>query len=99
MKYKKPMTQVIPLSVPDALLVEIRDTAKQTHLSVQDVLRQSAKLGMPKLRELAVARRDGLAPLSDEALAAAYAKMSEADIEEDRELGKASIAAQKRERK
>ncbi len=44
------MAQTIPLSVPDDLLEEVRETAKVTHLSVQDVFRQSTKLGLPALR-------------------------------------------------
>jgi hypothetical protein len=47
------MAQTIPLSVPDELLEEVRETAKMTNLSVQDVFRQSTKLGMPALREAA----------------------------------------------
>ena len=44
------MAQTIPLSVPDDLLKEVRETAELTHLSVQDVFRQSTKLGLPALR-------------------------------------------------
>lgn len=44
------MAQTIPLSVPDDLLKEVRETAELTHLSVQDVFRQSTKLGLPTLR-------------------------------------------------
>jgi len=45
------MAQTIPLSVPDELLNEVRETAKLTNLSMQDVFRQSTKMGMPMLRE------------------------------------------------
>ncbi len=45
------MSQTIPLSVPDELLEEVRETAKVTNLSVQDVFRQSTRMGMPVLRE------------------------------------------------
>jgi hypothetical protein len=45
------MAQTIPLSVPDELLKEVRETAKATNLSVQDVFRQSTKLGMAVLRQ------------------------------------------------
>ena len=45
------MAQTIPLSVPDELLDEVRETAKLTHLSVQDVFRQSAKIAQPVLRQ------------------------------------------------
>ncbi len=44
------MAQTIPLSVPDDLLEEVRETAKVTNLSVQDVFRQSTKMGLPVLR-------------------------------------------------
>ncbi len=47
------MAQTIPLSVPDELLEEVRETAKITHLSVQDVFRQSTKIGLPALRAAA----------------------------------------------
>ena len=45
------MAQTIPLSVPDELLAEVRETAEVTNLSVQDVFRQSTKMGLPRLRE------------------------------------------------
>jgi hypothetical protein len=44
------VAQTIPLSVPDELLNEVRETAKVTNLSVQDVFRQSTKIGLPALR-------------------------------------------------
>jgi hypothetical protein len=45
------MSKMIPLSVPDELLAEVRKTAKRTNLSMQDVIRQSTRLGMPRLCE------------------------------------------------
>ena len=45
------MAQTIPLSVPDDLLNEVRETARLTHLSVQDVFRQSVKIAKPVLRQ------------------------------------------------
>jgi hypothetical protein len=47
------MAQTIPLSVPDDLLNEVREMARLTHLSVQDVFRQSVKIAKPVLRESA----------------------------------------------
>jgi hypothetical protein len=47
------MAQTIPLSVPDDLLDEVRETARLTHLSVQDVFRQSVKIAGPVLRQSA----------------------------------------------
>jgi len=44
------MAQTIPLSVPDDLLEEVRETARLTQLSMQDVFRQSTKIGLPTLR-------------------------------------------------
>ena len=44
--------------MPPDLLKEIRQTAKETGLSLADVMRQSMKLGAPRLREqLAPARK------------------------------------------
>jgi hypothetical protein len=40
-----------PLQVPDELMAEVESTAKSVHLSKADVMRQSMKLGLPKLRE------------------------------------------------
>jgi hypothetical protein len=40
-----------PLALPTDLLGEIRQTAKETGLSMADAMRQSLKLGLPKLRE------------------------------------------------
>ena len=50
------MAQTIPLSVPDDLLEEVRETARLTKLSMQDVFRQSTKIGLPALRASAQAR-------------------------------------------
>ena len=88
------MAATIPLSVPDDLLEEVRETAKQTNLSVQDVFRQSTRLGMPKLREQ-LSGRVSLAPLSDKKLAASFAKMSAEELDQDTQLGRASLKAQK----
>jgi hypothetical protein len=40
-----------PLAMPNDLLDEVRQTAKATGLSMADAMRQSMKLGLPKLRE------------------------------------------------
>ena len=40
-----------PLAMPADLLDEIRQTAQATGLSMADAMRQSMKLGLPKLRE------------------------------------------------
>lgn len=45
------MPECYPLPLPDALYKELRDLAEQSELSMADVLRQSARLGLPLLRE------------------------------------------------
>jgi hypothetical protein len=40
-----------PLAMPADLVREVRQTAKVTGLSMADAMRQSMKLGLPKLRE------------------------------------------------
>ena len=47
-----------PLAMPHDLLKEVRQTAKVTGLSMADAMRQSIKLGLPRLRE-----RLGLVPI------------------------------------
>jgi hypothetical protein len=44
------VNRTIPLSVPEKLLEEIQETARLTHLSMQDVFRQSVKIAQPLLR-------------------------------------------------
>ena len=78
------MAQTIPLSVPDDLLAEVRETAKLTHLSVQDVFRQSARLGMPRLREKLAAEESRITnvdPLPKKVLERIYAEREEDDEE------------------
>lgn len=45
------MAETIPLSVPDDLLGEVKETARLTNLSVQDVFHQSVKMAAPVLRQ------------------------------------------------
>jgi hypothetical protein len=40
-----------PLAIPEDLLGDVRQTAKETGLSLADAMRQSIRLGLPKLRE------------------------------------------------
>lgn len=49
--------------MPADLLTEVRTAAKETGLSVADAMRQSMKLGLPKLREK-LARSQSLKPFS-----------------------------------
>ena len=44
-------TNTYPLAVPSELLREVRKAAEQTGLSLADTMRQSMKLGLPKLVE------------------------------------------------
>lgn len=45
-----------PLQVPNDLMEEVGSTAKSLNLSKADVLRQSIKLGLPRLKEQLSAR-------------------------------------------
>jgi hypothetical protein len=53
-----------PLAVPDELLSELRECASATGLSVADTMRQSMKLGLPKLKKQLANR--GLKPFTKE---------------------------------
>ena len=44
-------SETYPLALPSGLLKELRKAAKKTGLSVADAMRQSMKLGLPKLVE------------------------------------------------
>ena len=44
-------TDTYPLAVPRDLLRDLRKAARETGLSIADTMRQSMKLGLPKLRE------------------------------------------------
>ena len=58
-------SETYPLAVPPDLLSEVRRTAKETGLSLAEAMRQSLKLGLPKLREqLAVSRVTNVEPLA-----------------------------------
>jgi len=51
-----------PLSMPEDLYGEVKRTAEKTGLSMADAIRQSVKLGLPKLEQ----ELSGLKPLSKE---------------------------------
>ena len=40
-----------PLALPPELLGEVKETASHTGISMADAMRQSIKLGLPKLKE------------------------------------------------
>lgn len=44
-------TTSYPLAVPEDLLAEVRETAAATGLSLAAAMRQSMRLGLPRLRE------------------------------------------------
>jgi hypothetical protein len=58
-------TDTYPLAVPPELIGEVRQASKELGLSMADIMRQSMKLGLPKLREqLAPDPRRPVKPLS-----------------------------------
>jgi hypothetical protein len=70
------MAATIPLLVPDDLLAEVRKAAEESKVSMQDVFRQSTRLGLPKFREQhsqATGRITNVDPLPDEVLERIYA--------------------------
>ena len=76
------MDETIPFLVPDDLLEEVRATADQTQMSMQEVLRQSTKLGLPKLKEQlahAEGRLTNVDPLPDAVLERLYRERDEDD--------------------
>ena len=78
------MSAAIPLSMPDDLLKVVRETAKQTGLSQQDVMRQSIRAGLPKVREQLAAstgRITNVDPLPKKVLERLYAEREEDDEE------------------
>ena len=86
------MSAAIPLSMPDDLLKVVRETAKQTGLSQQDVMRQSIRAGLPKVREQfagSTGRITNVDPLPKKVLERLYAER-----EDDEESIRRFIAAQ-----
>lgn len=70
-------SETYPLAVPEDLLTEMRNAAKETGLSVADAMRQSMKLGLPKLREQLATNK--LKPMTAEEARRAFARDSEWD--------------------
>ena len=78
------MSASIPVSMPGDLLEDIRAAARKTHLSQEDVIRQSVQLGLPKLVEgfnRESGRVTNVDPLPDEVLERIYANRDEEDEE------------------
>ena len=70
-------SETYPLVVPPDLLKEVRKVAKRTGLSMADAMRQSMKLGLPKLREQlspGAGRVTNVEPLPDAVLKRAYSR-------------------------
>jgi hypothetical protein len=68
-------SETYPLALPPELLGEVRKAAKETGLSLADAMRQSMKLGLPKLREqLATGRITNVTPLPDRVARHLYAQ-------------------------
>ncbi len=40
-----------PLGLPDELMADVKKTAKDTHLSMADAMRQAIRFGLPQLRK------------------------------------------------
>jgi hypothetical protein len=86
-------SETYPLALPPDLLGEARQTAKAAGLSLADAMRQSLKLGLPKLREQLAAQalkpftpaevREAFAPDPEwDAVTAAMSGLAIARIEE-----------------
>ena len=76
-------TTPFPIAMPDDLLAEIRATASETHLSQADVIRQSVKAGLPKVREQFKAdsgRVTNVDPLPDDVLERIYSRLERDEL-------------------
>jgi hypothetical protein len=77
----------IPLAVPRDLLNEIRTAARDTGLSQADVMRQSMKAGLPKIRRQYHSARK-LKPLTKREAKAAFGPDPEWDALENAMAGR-----------
>ncbi len=68
-------SETYPLAMPEDLLQEIRETAQATGLSMADAMRQSMRLGLPKLK----AELSGLKPFTAEECRQAFGPDKEWD--------------------
>lgn len=66
-------SETIPLLVPAELVEKLRATGKRTSLSMADVMRQSMKLGLPRLEE-SLSPLAGLEPFTAEQMRECYSK-------------------------
>ena len=72
-------TDTYPLAVPSDLLVEVRQAAQETGLSMADTMRQSIRLGLPKLKEQLSTNQ--LKPFSEEECRQAWGSGSDAEFD------------------
>jgi hypothetical protein len=82
-------TKPFPIAMPDDLLAEVRRAARETGLSQADVVRQSVKAGIPKIREqyrASKGRVTNVKPLSRRQWERIYSRRDELDGVSGREL-------------
>ncbi len=66
-----------PLAIPPDLLGEMRRASEELGLSMADIMRQSMKLGLPKLREqLSPSPLNGVMPLSRAEASSCYEELN-----------------------
>jgi hypothetical protein len=83
-------SEIYPLNLPADLAKEVRQTAKDTGLSMAEAMRQGLKFGLPKLRErLRNGRITNIDPLPEKVARLLYQK-----AEDDREAIKVFMDAQ-----
>lgn len=76
-------SETYPLAVPEDLMVEVRKVAKSTHLSLADAMRQSMRLGLPKLVEqLSADPLAGLKPFTKAEREQCWGKGSRHELDE-----------------
>jgi hypothetical protein len=91
MLYDSAMKSIIyPLAWPEDVLGQMKQAAKQTGLSTADIMRQSAKLGLPRLLEqIGAGRVTNVEPLPYKVARALYSKP-----DDDAEVTRVFMAAQ-----
>lgn len=80
--------KTIPFAVPEDLHESVHQTAREIHLSMQDVLRQSVRLGLPQLRAKFAAAAAPCQDNWDDLLAARRRKADDAVVDRIRGASK-----------
>jgi hypothetical protein len=81
--------KTIPFAVPEDLHESVHQAARETHLSMQDVLRQSVRLGLPQLRAKFLTAATGPCKDNwDDLLAARRRTADDAEVDRIRAAGK-----------